>query len=358
MGIRINSKELIEILESTPAEQNIMLTGRHGIGKSQILEKYFTEKGQKVIILFLGQMSDPGDLIGLPHIDEKSGKTEFIMPYWWPSSKSKPVVLFLDELNRARPEVLQTVMDLTLNRKLAGKALPKGSRIISAVNEGDEYQLTDLDPALVSRFNIYEFRPTVDEWLDWAKKEKLDNRVIDFINENPDMLDGDEFKREDQGLVKTPDRRGWERVSGIIKKSSKLKDVHKKQIAGIVGIPAASKFFAVVSERSTLSAKTILTGDILELESKIVECSTPELAIINESLYKFIEAKSYKESEVEIIKENFECYFDLLKEDQLREAQAHFVNLFVSGNYPICAKFVVDNCPALSAKFMTFVSTL
>jgi hypothetical protein len=51
------------------------------------------------------------------------------------------------------------------NRKLAGKSLPKGSRIISAVNAGEEYQLTDLDPALVSRFNIYEFKPTVQEWL-------------------------------------------------------------------------------------------------------------------------------------------------------------------------------------------------
>ena len=28
------------------------------------------------------------------------------------------VALFLDELNRARPEILQTVMDLALNRKL------------------------------------------------------------------------------------------------------------------------------------------------------------------------------------------------------------------------------------------------
>ena len=45
-----------------------MLTGKHGIGKSQILKQFFEERGQKVVILFLGQMSDPGDLIGLPHL--------------------------------------------------------------------------------------------------------------------------------------------------------------------------------------------------------------------------------------------------------------------------------------------------
>ena len=74
MGIRIDSKGLRRVLEETPPEQNVMLTGKHGIGKSRILEDYFTEKGQRVVILFLGQMSDPGDLIVLPYKDEKTGK--------------------------------------------------------------------------------------------------------------------------------------------------------------------------------------------------------------------------------------------------------------------------------------------
>ena len=108
--------------------------------------------------LFLGQMSDPGDLIGLPRLNEETGKTDFMPPYWFPTD-GVPIVLFLDELNRARPEMLQTVMDLVLNRKLAGRQLPEGSRIISAVNAGEQYQVGELDPALVSRFNIYTLRP-------------------------------------------------------------------------------------------------------------------------------------------------------------------------------------------------------
>ena len=32
----------------------------------------------KVVNLFLGQMSDPGDLIGLPQKNEKLGQTEFL----------------------------------------------------------------------------------------------------------------------------------------------------------------------------------------------------------------------------------------------------------------------------------------
>ena len=169
------------------------------------------------------------------------------MRYWFPVD-DKPIVLFLDELNRARPEILQTVMDLTLNRKLAGKALPKGSRIIAAVNDGEEYQLTDLDPALVSRFNIYEFKPSVEEWLNWATANKLDSRVINFIQNNPTWLDGDEGanqKHEYQGLNKTADRRAWERVSDIMLKVESIKDIHKRIIAGIVGAAAAAAFILV-----------------------------------------------------------------------------------------------------------------
>ena len=180
MAIRINARELLEILEGTPASQNILLVGRHGIGKSEILTEHYTKKGLRVVALFLGQMSDPGDLIGLPARDDVTGHTRFMPPYWWPL-EGKPVALFLDELNRARPEILQSVHDLALNRTLAGRRLPEGSVVISAINAGEEYQVTDLDPALASRFNVYEFTPEVDEWIAWARKHGVDRRVIAFI---------------------------------------------------------------------------------------------------------------------------------------------------------------------------------
>ena len=126
MSIIINISELKETLEFTPSTQNIMLVGKHGIGKSEILTSYFNSKGMKVVTLFLGQMADPGDIIGIPSKVEKqdadgkaTSRTDFTPPYWFPQD-DQPIVLFLDELNRARPEILQTVMDLTLNRKLAG----------------------------------------------------------------------------------------------------------------------------------------------------------------------------------------------------------------------------------------------
>ena len=39
----INIKELYEVLAVMPASQNLMLVGKHGIGKSEILTHYFPD---------------------------------------------------------------------------------------------------------------------------------------------------------------------------------------------------------------------------------------------------------------------------------------------------------------------------
>lgn len=46
-----------------------------------------------------------------------------------------------------------------------------------------------------------------------GRKKELDSRIIKFISENPDYLDGKALRREDMGLEKSPDRRAWERLS-------------------------------------------------------------------------------------------------------------------------------------------------
>ena len=293
MSVRIDGNMLLEILEETPATQNIMLMGKHGIGKSQILEKFFIAKGCKVVSLFLGQMSDPGDLIGLPRLDESTGRTDFMLPYWFPVD-GKPVVLFLDELNRARPEVLQTVMDLTLNRKLAGKSLPEGSRIISAVNGGNEYQLTDLDPALVSRFNIYEFAPSVEDWINWARRACLDTRIISFIEENPELLDGEESGGE-ENLERSPDRRSWERLSKVIEKFPELGDLHQPMVSGIVGDRAAASFFDFVNNHKLPSVKALLNCD--DIEALVSNLGFTEFTQLNEAIFRWLQSQASKETE-------------------------------------------------------------
>ena len=352
--MKINSSQLRFILENTPAEQNIMLVGKHGIGKSRILEDFFEERGEKVVTLFLGQMSDPGDLIGLPHLDETTGRTEFMLPYWFPVD-NKPVVLFLDELNRARPEVLQTVMDLTLNRKLAGKSLPQDSRIISAVNGGNEYQLTDLDPALVSRFNIYEFAPSVEDWINWARGSGLDSRIISFIDENPEFLDGEENFTAGN-LERTPDRRSWERTSKIIKNFSELNAQVQPLVSGIVGIRATAAFFDFVNTHRLPSISKLLEGDFSSMQPVLAELSFTDFAQLNEAVFGWLQKNAAQAGSN--VAGNLIAYFDWLDSNSKKELQAHFASLVSAEKYPLALNFIVEKAPALYHKLLDLSSDL
>ncbi len=361
MAVMINISELKETLDLTPSTHNIMLVGKHGIGKSEILTNYFNSKGMKVVTLFLGQMADPGDIIGIPSKVEKQdadGKatshTDFTPPYWFPQD-GQPIVLFLDELNRARPEILQTVMDLTLNRKLAGKVLPQGSYVISAVNDGDQYQLTDLDPALVSRFNIYEFKPTVEEWLNWAISEGLDERVINFIQDNPTWLDGN--SNEYKGLDKSADRRAWKHVSDIMLKVDVIKDIHKRIIAGIVGVGAAAAFMQSALQRKAITGKDLLLKYDKTMNT-VEKFQLHEFAILNESIFRFLENTKFKESEKKLVAKNLGQYISFLHSEKKNEALANFTSIFEKGTYDQAISFMVVNATEVYDMLNEFVEDL
>jgi hypothetical protein len=356
MPIYIDSTELGRILSRMPAAQNIMLTGRHGIGKSQILTRYFEAKGMKVVTLFLGQMSDPGDLIGLPTKNTETGKTDFMPPYWFPTD-GKPVVLFLDELNRARPEVLQTIMDLALNRKLAGRSLPEGSRLISAVNDGEEYQLTDLDPALVSRFNVYAFRPSVQDWLLWAEKAGLDKRVTGFISAHQEWLDGDAGKETelDTGLEKTPDRRAWTKVSDALAGMESPDETDYKVISGIVGVRAASAFAAYLSKSSVPGAEDVLLR-FAKVKDKLAGLEVHQLAGINESIFRYLEITDLDTRKRKTAGKNLCSYVDLV--GARKEALAHFASLFNEGKQKKAVAFIVMDAAPVFTRMTQFINGL
>ena len=356
-NINITTTELLSLLDITPTDQNLMLVGNHGIGKSEILTEYFSGKGMKVVPLFLGQMSDPGDLIGIPNRNNTTGKTEFMPPYWFPLD-GKPIVLFLDELNRARPEVLQTIMDLALNRTLAGRKLPDGSRIISAVNAGDQYQLTDLDPALVSRFNVVTFRPTTQEWLLWADKVGVDARVRDFIRENPIWLDKNPDAKEgvDTGLDKTPDRRAWKRVSDILKTAGDINPIVTKAMSAIVGPKAASALVGSVSAKKILSGREVLQNFEKHLPT-LKGYELHQLSVVNDGIFRHLEVENLSGQARENAKRNIDAYFTFLSKEK-KEAAAHFANLYVQGTYPKAVSFMARECQVLTMAMVMYVKSI
>jgi hypothetical protein len=356
MAVSVNTSELMKLLELTPSAHNIMLVGKHGIGKSRIISSYFEGRGSKVVTLFLGQMSDPGDIIGLPALDRNTAKGEHTVfyPPWWFPLDGKPIVLFLDELNRARPEILQCIMDLTLNKTIAGRSLPPGTQIISAVNEGEEYQLTDLDPALVSRFNIYYFAPTVAEWLLCDAENKLDSRIIDFISANQDCLDGE--LKEDPGLNKGPDRRSWERVADIVKSIQMIDRTMEKVLAGIVGNEAALKFARFCQSRSGLDPLQVLK-DFKKVQPQLEKMAAHELSALNEGIFRSLEIEA-KPVLLKTYISNLELYINWLDSGKRGEVLAHWATLFDSASYPRAKIAIMNNSPEIFSRIVDFIQGL
>lgn len=87
-------------------------------------------------------------------------------------------------------------------------------------------------------------------------------RVITFIQKNPHHLDGEGVQSEDAlvaaGLLQTPDRRAWVKVSNFIQPLEQLDDIHVKSIADIVGTQAAIAFQQSVAEAAKVTPEQIL----------------------------------------------------------------------------------------------------
>ncbi|MEM9541563.1 MAG: AAA family ATPase [Cyanobacteria bacterium P01_E01_bin.42] len=358
--IRIDARELYQVLELTPPEQNILLVGKHGIGKSEIISHFYRDRQSLPIIpFFLGQMSDPGDLIGLLHKDETTGRSVFLPPYWWPD-RDRPVVLFLDELNRARPEILQAVQDLTLNKTLAGKALPSGSIVIAAVNGGEEYQLTELDPALVSRFNVYEFAPTVEDWLLWAADRDIDARVLTFIQQHPEYLDGDnpdaDMAIATAGLIKTPDRRAWAKVADFLRNYTKddpplpplnkgggaLEEIHFKLIAGMVGTRASIAFRQSLATQQGLNPEQLLL-QYSKHSKQLKNLDIQDFASLNERMLLWLNTGHCPEKKADNARKNLLKYLQYLQKAKQQEAIAHFSSLVQGPKFSDAMAFMAES---------------
>jgi hypothetical protein len=297
-------KELAKIVKHTPIEQAILLEGIHGIGKSEWIKQKLQEEGYRTEMKFAGQMADAGDFIGLPNRTEKIVNgvshtvTTFAPPDWWPLDENEKVAIILDEVNRGKPEINQCLMDMVLNRKLNGRTLPKGTRIFGAVNpltsEGT-YQVEDMDPAFLDRWNRYVVNPSSDEWCDWAVRYgKISNLVISFITRNAHELDPPTEGELVSGKV-YPSRRSWERVSkfleGVVTEDGKVdKDLLGNYMMGVVGVGATSAFLQHLKMYGTgVHAGKVLTGWDDRIQVEIEKLNIQEVIHMNRQMNMWFE---------------------------------------------------------------------
>jgi len=296
--------EMKKIFDFTPESMNIMIVGIHGIGKSEWTKTHYESKGYKTIIVYTATAADAGDLVGLPRMVEveidgiKRTITDFAAPYWWPFSDTDKVCIIFDEINRAKLEILQAVHNMTLTRELAGKKLNDFTRILCTINPPQEdldYDVSDLDPAFMDRFNIYDFKPTATEWMDYMVSVKGHKVVIGFISKNNVFLDPPDTKRKNE---KYPSRRSWKRVSDILVAKPELlheekQVLFKTMLMGIVGAGAASKFITYIREAvRNISGGKIVTGWDADVERQVKEMNNQDLVHLNSEIAMYLEQEN------------------------------------------------------------------
>ena len=88
----------------------VLIRGKHGVGKSQVVYQIAESRGIPVIERRASQMTE-GDLLGLPDTADTqiNGRkaTTWNAPDWLVTACEEPVMLFLDEVDRATLEVRQ-----------------------------------------------------------------------------------------------------------------------------------------------------------------------------------------------------------------------------------------------------------
>ena len=204
----------LQVAPHLPPDIAVLVRGETGIGKSYLIHQIGSYLQLPIVDRRLSQMTE-GDIIGLPCL--KDGVTRFLPVDWIKVASQKPVLLFLDEINRASLEVQQAVFQLVLDRELNGVRLHPETRVYTAINSGVNYQVNQLDPALMRRFWTIDLEPTVQDWVVWAKNcSDMDPIIISFIEDTPHFLQfSSEERHNDSKVFPTP--ASWHRLSRSLK---------------------------------------------------------------------------------------------------------------------------------------------
>lgn len=264
-ALQVDMTTLQNLLASFDQRVPVCIRGRHAVGKSeavsQAARKMYSdfykdpqnvakyghkyEDGLPVQMRRLSQLVE-GDLTGMPSLNEGNTATVYHPADWFMEACERPMVLFLDERNRALEGVKQAVFEILDSRCFHGHYLHPDTRVYVAENIGDAYTVQQCDPAEVSRMATVELVPSVKEWIQYCN-DKCHEMTLYFIGSNPEWLEFTENgKKVLEPNKKYPDRRSWFKLDQQLQKlnmfDSPNNPLFYPMAASMVGIEAALAF--------------------------------------------------------------------------------------------------------------------
>lgn len=176
----IRQKDFYELLED---EENTLVFGNKGIGKSSIVREFAKDKGKTLLVFPLATMI-PEFIGGVPYAQVSSDKkTEYftlllneqLAPMF--ECEGKNYILFFDEINQAPTEVMNCLYGPCHidpeQREWCGHSL-KYAQIVAAGNMDDgtdgTVYLNELPGPLLDRFDVFQLVSSDKDAMDFLKK--------------------------------------------------------------------------------------------------------------------------------------------------------------------------------------------
>lgn len=245
----------------------VMLWGAPGIGKSQIINQVAKKHKAPMIDIRLSQM-EPSDLRGIPF---KNGNlVDWSIPALLPDAKrhGKHGVLFLDEITSAPPTVSAAAYQLILDRRLGDYVVPDGWVIFAAGNrQGDRGVTYSMPAPLANRFSHYNLEVNLDDWVAWAYKNNIDERIIGFLRYRPEHLF--EF---DAALnpIAFPSPRTWEFTHRALQKFDSDLELFRQAANACVGEVAGVEITTFIEHLADLpDLDAIIKGENVSIPDAI-----------------------------------------------------------------------------------------
>ena len=228
----------------------VMIWGPPGVGKSELVAQVAGFHGVPLIDIRLSQL-EPSDLRGIPF--RVDNQVEWAVPKMLPDAArhGKTGILFLDEITSATPAVSAAAYQLILDRVLGEYRVPDGWVIFAAGNrQGDRGVTYSMPSPLANRFTHYDFEVNLDDWVLWAHRHKIDERVIAFLRFRPELL-FDFDPALDPVAFPTP--RSWEFAHHALQKFSANGVLLANALQACVGKAAGVEIVAFIENLENLS---------------------------------------------------------------------------------------------------------
>lgn len=177
-----------------PKLAKLLIWGAPGIGKTAIVMevvKTMQKSMPNYNMIFKTLSNETPDNFTLPKyitIDNQDFATDVPktwLPVYKPTGNSQKDaeldancgngLLFIDELSRATPQVLNVVLPLVNEGMFNGYKLGSGWTIVCASNRAEDETSgqTTIGNALANRFDQVFYEPTVHTWKEWAEKQNF-----------------------------------------------------------------------------------------------------------------------------------------------------------------------------------------